>query len=121
MRYPMSNEFRNIYSDLFGATTSSSKSNEIALKRAEAALNEAMSKFGLPDMPVADAVNKPETATEEKNTSGTQTEVKAEEKKEPETDPMDDLNELIGLKTIKHDVHELYDFTKIQRCERTAE
>ena len=35
----------------------------------------------------------------------------AEEKpKEPETDPMEDLDKLIGLKKIKHDVKELTDF-----------
>ena len=34
---------------------------------------------------------------------------------EPETDPMDDLNELIGLATIKHDVRELTDFMKMQQ------
>ncbi len=34
---------------------------------------------------------------------------------EPETDPVDDLNKLIGLKTIKHDVLELTDFVKVQK------
>ena len=34
---------------------------------------------------------------------------------EPETDPIDDLNNLIGLKTIKHDVLELTDFVKVQK------
>lgn len=43
-----------------------------------------------------------------------------ENKKEPETDPMDDLNELIGLTSIKHDVKELYDFTKIQKMREDA-
>ena len=34
---------------------------------------------------------------------------------EPETDPVDDLNKLVGLKTIKHDVLELTDFVKVQK------
>ena len=34
---------------------------------------------------------------------------------EPETDPVEDLNKLIGLKTIKHDVLELTDFVKVQK------
>lgn len=43
----------------------------------------------------------------------------AEEKpKEPETDPMEDLDKLIGLKKIKHDVKELTDFVKIQKLRR---
>ena len=43
-----------------------------------------------------------------------------EEKKEPETDPMDELNGLIGLGSIKHDVKELYDFTRIQKLREEA-
>ena len=34
---------------------------------------------------------------------------------EPETDPMEDLESLIGLTTIKHDVKELMDFVKVQK------
>ncbi len=37
---------------------------------------------------------------------------------EPETDPMEDLDKLIGLKKIKHDVKELTDFVKIQKLRR---
>lgn len=39
---------------------------------------------------------------------------------EPETDPMEDLNGLIGLAGIKHDVKELYDFTRIQKLRKEA-
>lgn len=45
---------------------------------------------------------------------------KEEAPKEPEKDPMDELNELIGLSGIKHDVRELYDFTKIQKLREEA-
>lgn len=38
----------------------------------------------------------------------------------PEKDPMDELNELIGLTSIKHDVKELYDFTRIQKLREDA-
>ncbi|MEE1041689.1 MAG: AAA family ATPase, partial [Lachnospiraceae bacterium] len=41
-----------------------------------------------------------------------------EKPKEPETDPMEDLDKLIGLKKIKHDVKELTDFVKIQKLRR---
>ncbi len=37
------------------------------------------------------------------------------DKEEPESDPEEDLKELIGLKSIKHDVLELTDFRKIQK------
>ncbi|WP_242829336.1 AAA family ATPase [Butyrivibrio sp. WCD3002] len=37
---------------------------------------------------------------------------------EPETDPMDDLNALIGLASIKHDVKELTDFAKVQKLRK---
>ena len=33
---------------------------------------------------------------------------------------MDDLNALIGLHSIKHDVKELYDFTRIQKLREEA-
>ena len=68
-----------------------------ALSRAQAALMEAAMKFNREnDIPA-----------------------QAGEKK-PETDPMEDLNELIGLTGIKHDVRELYDFTKIQKLRKDA-
>ena len=39
---------------------------------------------------------------------------------EPEEDPMETLNSLIGLGKIKHDVKELTDFAKIQKARRDA-
>lgn len=68
-----------------------------ALSRAQAALMEAAMKFNREN-------DIPAPAGEEK----------------PETDPMEDLNELIGLTGIKHDVRELYDFTKIQKLRKDA-
>ena len=44
----------------------------------------------------------------------------AEKDPEPERDPMEELDELIGLSGIKHDVRELYDFTKIQKLRQDA-
>ena len=37
---------------------------------------------------------------------------------EPETDPMEELDKLIGLTKIKHDVRELTDFVKIQKMRK---
>ena len=74
-----------------------------ALSRAQEALMEAARKFNREGV--------------QKNTGA---EEKMEKKAEPETDPMEELNELIGLAGIKHDVRELYDFTKIQKLRRDA-
>lgn len=76
-----------------------------ALSRAQAALMEAAMKFN-------------RQQTEVRQQAETQ-QAQADEKK-PETDPMEDLNELIGLTGIKHDVRELYDFTKIQKLRKDA-
>lgn len=82
-----------------------------ALSRAQAALMEAAMKFNREnDIPVPGAATRQQTETQQ---------AQAEEKK-PETDPMEDLNELIGLTGIKHDVRELYDFTKIQKLRKDA-
>lgn len=82
-----------------------------ALSRAQAALMEAAMKFNREnDIPVPGAETRQQTETQQ---------AQAEEKK-PETDPMEDLNELIGLTGIKHDVRELYDFTKIQKLRKDA-
>ena len=82
-----------------------------ALSRAQAALMEAAMKFNREnDIPVPGAETRQQTETQQ---------AQADEKK-PETDPMEDLNELIGLTGIKHDVRELYDFTKIQKLRKDA-
>lgn len=82
-----------------------------ALSRAQAALMEAAMKFNREnDIPVPEAETQQQTEMQQ---------AQAEEKK-PETDPMEDLNELIGLTGIKHDVRELYDFTKIQKLRKDA-
>lgn len=105
-----------------------------ALSRAQAALMEAAMKFNREnDIPVPGAVTG--QASEESVSAGkasaeedSKTEVRQQaetqqaqaEEKKPETDPMEDLNELIGLTGIKHDVRELYDFTKIQKLRKDA-
>lgn len=116
-----------------------------ALSRAQAALMEAAMKFNREnDIPAPGAVTG--QASEESVSAGkasaeedSKTEVRQQAEtqqaqtqqqtetqqaqageKKPETDPMEDLNELIGLTGIKHDVRELYDFTKIQKLRKDA-
>ncbi len=77
---------------------------------ADEALNEAKALFNninkpTPPMPTATANSAPAPKQEGKP-------------KEPETDPMEDLNALIGLTSIKHDVKELTDFAKVQKLRK---
>ena len=45
-------------------------------------------------------------------------ETEKQKEDEPEPDPMEQLNALIGLKTIKHDVRELTDFARVQKLRK---
>ena len=76
-----------------------------ALSRAQAALMEAAMKF-----------NRQQTEVRQQ----TETQQAPAGEKKPETDPMEDLNELIGLTGIKHEVRELSYFTKIQKLRKDA-
>ena len=99
-----------------------------ALKHAEEALREARELLGnLPDLD--SFLQKPEIKTSSavnpsanKKTEAAQGQAappaKEEKKEEEETDPMEDLDALIGLTTIKHDVKELADFVKIQKLRK---
>ena len=60
------------------------------------------------------------TAQAEPQTQAAQTAQtgQAEAEKEPEKDPMEELNSLIGLSKIKHDVRELTDFVRIQKMRK---
>ena len=81
-------------------------SYEDALMKASDALGEAKELFA-----EADAGRKAQEAA----VQGPQTPAQEEVPAEPETDPMEDLNALIGLDKIKHDVKELTDFVKVQK------
>ena len=124
----------DLLKDLYGDLYRSGEQEMDALSRAQAALMEAAMKFNREnDIPVPGAVTG--QATEESVSAGkasaeedSKTEVRQQaetqqaqaDEKKPETDPMEDLNELIGLAGIKHDVRELYDFTKIQKLRKDA-
>ena len=124
----------DLLKDLYGDLYRSGEQEMDALSRAQAALMEAAMKFNREnDIPVPGAVTgqaseksvsagkasaEEDSKTEVRQQAETQ-QAQADEKK-PETDPMEDLNELIGLTGIKHDVRELYDFTKIQKLRKDA-
>ena len=75
-------------------------SPEDAIKMADDALKEARDLFG-------------DVKLQQEAEAAAQTQEAAPE--EPEVDPMQQLDELIGLTTIKHDVRELTDFVRIQK------
>ena len=134
------NPFDSLYNDLFGGSVSGGNkkdgasgpempdfpsidlsSQEDALKHAEEALKEA--KELLDGVPELESFLKPvgkEPPKEEKASGPAPTPVQEEpaKKEEEETDPMEDLDALIGLTTIKHDVKELADFVKIQKLRK---
>ena len=92
-----------------------------ALEEARKALEEAQDKFLQQDELRRELLEKVEQQPEHRRTEMAETSSgAASEDKQPETDPMDDLNELIGLTGIKHDVKEIYDFTKIQKMRKDA-
>lgn len=124
----------DLLKDLYGDLYRPGVQEMDALSRAQAALMEAAMKFNREnDIPVPGVVTG--QASEESVSAGkasaeedSKTEVRQQaetqqaqaDEKKPETDPMEDLNELIGLTGIKHDVRELYDFTKIQKLRKDA-
>ena len=136
--------FDSLYNDLFGGISGDAPKEPVkteqpgvkdaedfitseadALKHAEEALKEA--KELLDNVPELDSflkpglTSKPGDAPSEKETAPSapqETPAPQEAKKEEETDPMEDLDALIGLTTIKHDVKELADFVKIQKLRK---
>lgn len=98
-----------VFSDFFGKSgdeiVSSAKNSTLdALQKANDALSEAKEKLSDKEMNPTIAADSSEKKAEE-----------TEAPKEPETDPMEDLESLTGLQNIKHDVKELIDFVTVQK------
>ena len=90
------------------------------LQDADEALREARALFGsrLGGSDLSSDKDSDESNGGVAGTPGTEAPVAEEKTKEPETDPMEDLNSLIGLASIKHDVKELTDFAKVQKMRK---
>ncbi len=112
-----------IYDDLFGVgrlvtpstlpNEGKTKEEQEAIANARSALEEAKSMVNLIDKEKENLQNKNAEALK------TATATAAQEKpEEPETDPMEDLDALIGLNAIKDDVKELIAFVKIQKMRK---
>ena len=78
-------------------------SAEDTIKMADDALKEARELFG--DVKLQQQMEEAKTEAEAVP-------------EEPETDPMEELDALVGLTTIKHDVRELTDFVRIQKLRK---
>ncbi len=92
-----------------GSKEDVSKTPEEAVKDAEDALEEARKMMEDPENPIHSI---PQTAQA--------VQAEAQKSEEPETDPMEDLDALIGLTTIKHDVKELMAFVKVQKMRKDS-
>lgn len=98
------------------ASDSLRKTAETSLKNANDALDEARKLFG--DMPVSAGMDVKTPPVQASTGDPVPPAQEPEKPAEPETDPIEDLNALIGLSTIKHDVKELTDFVKVQKLRK---
>lgn len=112
-----------IYDDLFGVgrlvtpstlpNEGKTKEEQEAIANARSALEEAKSMVNLIDKEKENLQNKNAEALKTATASAA-----PEKPEEPETDPMEDLDALIGLTAIKDDVKELIAFVKIQKMRK---
>ena len=103
----------SLYDDFFGGADAENKNPSAAAPRTQGAApaGAAGAQAGSSDAraPVEAATGPAPKAVQEPPA-----------KPEPEEDPMETLNNLIGLEKIKHDVKELTDFAKIQKARKDA-
>lgn len=110
---------KNVYDDFYGGEPPKDKG-----KHPNNTKNPADSADGSGQTPpvgtdqanAAGADKKDAADADTKESSGTD----AQTAQEPQTDPMEDLDALIGLTQIKHDVRELIDFVKIQKMRQDS-
>ncbi|WP_022753701.1 AAA family ATPase [Butyrivibrio fibrisolvens] len=102
------------FNNLSGNTNSNISNNADPLLDAKNALNEFNTKVN------EASANGVRPATKDKVSDSEETDTENEEPKEPEEDPMETLDKLIGLDTIKADVKELTNFVKIQKTRKDA-
>ena len=130
-----SNRLKKKAGDLLSSADRLAQSQE-ALRQAQEALKQVQDRFGKPDQgqdplgktaigqSYADHLDQLQMGEGEKS-AVSQEKTKEKEgakakQEEEETDPMEDLDALVGLESIKHDVRELYDFVKVQKMRKDA-
>ena len=104
----------NLSGNTISNTSNNISNNADPLLDAKNALNEFNTKVN------EASANGVRPATKDKVSDSEEADAKDEEPKEPEEDPMETLDKLIGLDTIKSDVKELTNFVKIQKTRKDA-
>lgn len=102
-------DFKGIYDDFYGAA---SEKPEISVDSRPKSKKE--DKAASKDFEITTEVVGEEQELAPVQTAGTSPD-KVEEPKEPERSGMEELEELIGLSTVKHDVEELIGLAKVQK------
>ena len=107
----MKDELKTIYDDFFGPTKER-PTIDVPVRRPSAGTK---SDFSRPAEQQNAGPQELETEVVTQTEFAVQTAPEPEEPKEPEKSGMEELNELIGLKTVKHDVEELVGLAKVRK------
>ena len=107
--------FNEIYNDFYGPSDSSLTSKERRERNVRDKINQ-LSNEGKAQLSIETEVETMEEAERKPVAVATKTPGEEPEKpKEPEKSGMEELNELVGLKTVKHDVEELIGLAKVRK------
>ena len=107
--------FNEIYNDFYGPSDSSLTSRERRERNVRDKINQ-LSNEGKAQVSIETEVETMEEAERKPVAVATKTPGEEPEKpKEPEKSGMEELNELVGLKTVKHDVEELIGLAKVRK------
>ena len=107
--------FNEIYNDFYGPSDDSLTSKQRREKNVRDKINQ-LSNEGKAQLSIETEVETMEEAERKPVAVATKTPGEDPEKpKEPEKSGMEELNELVGLKTVKHDVEELIGLAKVRK------
>ena len=107
--------FNEIYNDFYGPSDDSLTSKERRERNVRDKINQ-LSNEGKAQLSIETEVETMEEAERKPVAVATKTPGEEPEKpKEPEKSGMEELNELVGLKTVKHDVEELIGLAKVRK------
>ena len=105
----MKDDLKNIYNDFYGTGSDSGE------EKKEPGIKQVRDKADERKKTKEPAIQEIETEVLTDTEFKVQTKMKEEESKEPEKSGMEELHELIGLKTVKHDVEEMVGLAKVRK------
>ena len=105
----MKDDLRNIYNDFYGTGSDSGE------EKKEPGIKQVRDKADERKKTKEPAIQEIETEVLTDTEFKVQTKMKEEESKEPEKSGMEELHELIGLNTVKHDVEEMVGLAKVRK------